>query len=138
MTVTEKVFFDIEIEGEASGRIVIGLFGEQVPKTVMNFVSLADGTAGVGNMGKPMHYKGSVFHRIIPAFMAQGGDFINGNGTGGESIYGRKFEDENFTIKHTKPYLLSMANSGPNTNASQFFITFKSTPWLNGKHTVFG
>ena len=79
-TVTEKVFFDIEIEGEASGRIVIGLFGEQVPKTVKNFVSLADGTAGVGNMGKPMHYKGSVFHRIIPAFMAQGGDFINGNG----------------------------------------------------------
>ena len=137
-TVTEKVFFDIEIDGEKTGRIVFGMFGDTVPKTVKNFSTLADGSAGMGNSGKPLHFKGSGFHRIIPGFMAQGGDFTNGNGTGGESIYGNKFADENFTLKHTKPYLLSMANAGPNTNGSQFFITFAATPWLDGRHTVFG
>ena len=137
-TVTEKVYFDIEIDGEAAGRIVFGMFGDTVPKTVKNFSTLADGSAGIGNSGKPLHFKGSKFHRIIPGFMAQGGDFTAGNGTGGESIYGNKFADENFTLQHSKPFLLSMANAGPNTNGSQFFITFKETPWLNGRHTVFG
>ena len=136
--VTQKVYFDIDVDGEAAGRIIFGLFGDVVPKTAKNFATLADGSAGVGNSGKPLHFKGSSFHRIIPGFMAQGGDFTNGNGTGGESIYGNKFADENFQLQHTKPYLLSMANAGPNTNGSQFFITFKETPWLNGRHTVFG
>ena len=116
----------------------MGMFGNTVPKTAKNFAALAEGSSGIGNSGKPLHYKGSSFHRVIPAFMAQGGDFTAGNGTGGESIYGNKFADENFILKHTRPYLLSMANSGPNTNGSQFFITFKSTPWLDGRHTVFG
>ena len=137
-TVTEKVYFDIEIDGEKTGRIVFGLFGDTVPKPVKNFSTLTDGSAGVGNAGKPLHFKSSKFHRIIPGFMAQGGDFTRGNGTGGESIYGDKFADENFTLHHSKGYLLSMANAGPNTNGSQFFITFKETPWLNGRHTVFG
>mmetsp|Transcript_19884 Transcript_19884/g.26837 ORF Transcript_19884/g.26837 Transcript_19884/m.26837 type:complete len:193 (-) Transcript_19884:103-681(-) len=137
-TVTQKVYFDIEIDGEKTGRIVFGMFGDTVPKTTANFATLCDGSAGVGNAGKPLHFKGSAFHRVIPGFMAQGGDFTAGNGTGGESIYGAKFADENFTLSHTKPYLLSMANAGPNTNGSQFFITFKETPWLNGRHTVFG
>merc|ERR1711971_402404 len=136
--ITEKVYFDITIDDEPAGQIVFGLFGNVVPKTVKNFATLCDGSAGVGNAGKALHFQGSSFHRIIPGFMAQGGDFTNGNGTGGESIYGNKFADENFTLKHTKPYLLSMANAGPNTNGSQFFITFKETPWLDGRHTVFG
>ena len=136
--VTEKVYFDITIDGKHAGRIVFGMFGNTVPKTVKNFSTLATGSAGNGNKGKPLHFKDSKFHRIIPGFMAQGGDFTAGNGTGGESIYGNKFNDENFDLKHTKPYLLSMANSGPNTNGSQFFITFKETPWLNGRHVVFG
>ena len=136
--VTEKVYFDVEIGGEASGRITFGLFGDVVPKTAKNFATLCDGSAGTGNSGKPLHYKGSSFHRIIPGFMAQGGDFTSGDGRGGESIYGNKFADENFDLSHDKPYLLSMANAGPNTNGSQFFITFKETPWLNGRHTVFG
>ena len=136
--VTEKVYFDIEVDGTAAGRVVFGMFGSVVPKTVNNFATLADGSAGIGNSGKALHFKGSAFHRIIPGFMAQGGDFTNGNGTGGESIYGMKFADENFTLHHTKPYLLSMANAGPGTNGSQFFITFKETPWLDGRHTVFG
>ena len=136
--VTQKVYFDIEVNGESAGRIVMGMFGNTVPKTTKNFATLADGSAGKGNSGKDLHFKGSKFHRIIPGFMAQGGDFTNGNGTGGESIYGNKFNDENFDIKHSKPYLLSMANAGPNTNGSQFFITFKETSWLDGRHTVFG
>ena len=136
--VTEKVYFDIKINDVDAGRIVFGMFGGTVPKTVKNFSTLAAGTAGKGNSGKDLHFKGSKFHRVIPGFMAQGGDFTAGNGTGGESIYGSKFNDENFDLKHTKPYLLSMANSGPNTNGSQFFITFKETPWLNGRHVVFG
>ena len=117
-TVTKKVFFDIEIDGQPQGRIIFGLFGDTVPKTAENFRALCTGEKGVGKQGKPLHFKGSLFHRIIPGFMAQGGDFTHGSGIGGESIYGEKFADENFNLKHTKPNLLSMANAGPNTNGS--------------------
>ena len=136
-TIGSKVFFDIDINGEAAGRIEFGLYTE-TPKTSENFRALCTGEKGTGISGKPLHYKGSKFHRVINDFMAQGGDFTKGNGTGGESIYGAKFADENFKIKHTKPYMLSMANAGKNTNGSQFFMTFIPCDWLDGKHTVFG
>eukprot|EP00286_Rhodomonas_abbreviata_P013534 CAMPEP_0181324210 /NCGR_PEP_ID=MMETSP1101-20121128/20228_1 /TAXON_ID=46948 /ORGANISM="Rhodomonas abbreviata, Strain Caron Lab Isolate" /LENGTH=171 /DNA_ID=CAMNT_0023432351 /DNA_START=18 /DNA_END=533 /DNA_ORIENTATION=+ len=136
MATNPVVFLDIAIGGRPAGRIELTLRADVVPRTAENFRVLCTGEKSTP--AKNLWFKGSVFHRVIPNFMLQGGDFTRGNGTGGESIYGSKFPDENFVLKHASPGLLSMANSGPNSNGSQFFLTTVETPWLDGKHVVFG
>ena len=139
MTQNPIVFFDISVDGNYLGRVEMTLRADIVPKTAENFRSLCTSERGISQYsGKYLSYKNTPFHRVIPRFMCQGGDFTHGNGIGGESIYGQKFQDENFILRHDRSGLLSMANSGPNTNGSQFFITTEATPWLDGKHVVFG
>ena len=133
-----QVFFKVKIGNSDPKLVVFELFKDVAPLTAENFRALTTGEKGTSKSGVKLHYQASSFHRIIPGFMIQGGDFTRGDGTGGESIYGAKFDDENFKIKHNKAGLLSMANAGPNTNGSQFFITTVPTPWLDGKHVVFG
>lgn len=133
----KRVFFDTAVNGKPLGRIEFKLFDDVVPKTAANFLALCKGDHQ-GAQGRKLHYKNTEFHRIIPRFMIQGGDLDNMQGMGGESIYGRSFDDENFKFKHDSAGKLSMANSGPNSNGSQFFITTVECPWLDGKHVVFG
>ena len=137
-TVTKKVFFDVSINEQFIGKIVFGLYGNTVPKTVENFRALCTGEYGLGKTGKPLSYNGSKFNRVLPGYVIIGGDIAPDSALGGESIYGESFADENFKIKHSKPYLLSMANAGPDSNNSKFFITLVVTDWLDGKNVVFG
>lgn len=137
-TITSYAYLDIAIQNDFAGRIIIGLYGNEVPLTTENFRALCTGEKGIGSMGEQMSYVGSPLHRIIPSFMIQGGDITTHDGYGGESIYGKTFNDENFNIKFEKTGLVAMANAGPNTQGSQFFITTVETSWLNGLHVVFG
>eukprot|EP00555_Chaetoceros_dichaeta_P010779 CAMPEP_0198264138 /NCGR_PEP_ID=MMETSP1447-20131203/14908_1 /TAXON_ID=420782 /ORGANISM="Chaetoceros dichaeta, Strain CCMP1751" /LENGTH=230 /DNA_ID=CAMNT_0043952989 /DNA_START=66 /DNA_END=758 /DNA_ORIENTATION=- len=138
-TITQKVYLDVEIKGGKKQRIILGLFGGVAPRAVENFRSLCACDSGNGKLsGKPLCFKGTTFHRIIPNFIIQGGDFTHGDGTGGESIYGGKFNDEAMDLKMNHRYLLTMANAGPNSNGSQFFINTIKASWLDGKHVVFG
>ncbi|KAJ6927418.1 peptidyl-prolyl cis-trans isomerase CYP21-1-like [Populus alba x Populus x berolinensis] len=136
--ITHRVHLDVDIDEQRQGRIVIGLYGNVVSKTAENFRALCTGEKGKGASGKPLHYKGTPFHRIISGFMIQGGDIVYGDGKGSDSIYGSIFPDENFKIKHSHAGVVSMVNSGPNSNGSQFFITTIKTSWLDGEHVVFG
>ncbi|KAI3745214.1 hypothetical protein L1987_58322 [Smallanthus sonchifolius] len=136
--ITHRVFLDVDIDKQRLGRIVIGLYGEVVPKTVENLRALCTGELGKGATGKMLHYKGTPFHRIIPGFMIQGGDIAYQDGRGNESIYGGTFRDENFKIKQSHPGMVAMVNSGPDSNGSQFFITTVKAYWLDGEHVVFG
>ena len=138
--ITHRVFFEIELSGKRVGKIVFGLFGKTTPKTVDNFLGLAKCDRGLAKRsGKKLCYKGTTFHRIIPDFFIQGGDFTHGTGVGGESIYGQPFEDENFEVNHNRPHMLSMSNCGErDCNGSQFIITLAKTQWLNDKHVAFG
>ncbi|KAI9396692.1 hypothetical protein POPTR_004G173500v4 [Populus trichocarpa] len=136
--ITHRVYLDVDIDEQRQGRIVIGLYGKVVSKTAENFRALCTGEKGKGASGKPLHYKGTPFHRIISGFMIQGGDIVYGDGRGSDSIYGSIFPDENFKIKHSHAGVVSMVNSGPNSNGSQFFITTIKTSWLDGEHVVFG
>lgn len=136
--ITHRVFLDVDMDNQRLGRIVIGLFGKVVPKTAENFRALCTGEKGTGANGKLLHYKNTPLHRIIPGFMIQGGDIVRGDGKGGESIYGGNFADENFKLKHSHAGVVSMANSGPDSNGSQFFITTVKASWLDGVHVVFG
>ncbi|KAM5550041.1 peptidyl-prolyl cis-trans isomerase CYP21-1 [Rosa sericea] len=136
--ITHRVYLDIDIEEQRLGRIVIGLYGQVVPKTVENFRAFCTGEKGKGVNGKRLHYKGTPFHRIVSGFMIQGGDIIHGDGKGYESIYGGTFADENFKVKHSHAGTVSMVNTGPDSNGSQFFITTIKASWLDGEHVVFG
>ncbi|ESR35869.1 peptidyl-prolyl cis-trans isomerase CYP21-1 [Citrus sinensis] len=136
--ITHRVYLDVDIEEQRLGRIVIGLYGQVVPKTVENFRALCTGEKGTGASGKPLHYKGKPFHRIVSGFVIQGGDIVRGDGKGSDSIYGGTFPDENFKIKHSHAGVVSMVNSGPDSNGSQFFITTVKASWLDGEHVVFG
>lgn len=136
--ITHRVFLDVDMDNQRLGRILIGLFGKVVPKTAENFRALCTGEKGKGINGKPLHYKNTPFHRIIPGFMIQGGDIVHGDGKSGESIYGGTFPDENFKIKHSHAGVVSMVNTGPDSNGSQFFITTVKASWLDGEHVVFG
>ncbi|KAF5830762.1 cyclophilin-type peptidyl-prolyl cis-trans isomerase [Dunaliella salina] len=138
LSITDRVFMEVQVGGQVLGKIAIGLFGNAVPLTTSNFKALCTGEKGTGTLGKPLHFKGSPFHRIIPGFMMQGGDITDGNGTGGESIYGPSYDDENFSVKHEEAGFVACANAGPNTNSSQFYIPFGPAPHLNGRHVVFG
>ncbi|XP_051138282.1 peptidyl-prolyl cis-trans isomerase CYP21-1 [Andrographis paniculata] len=136
--ITHRVFLDVDLDKQRLGRITIGLYGQVVPKTVENFRALCTGEMGKAANGVVLHYKGTPFHRIIPGFMIQGGDIVSGNGKGNQSIYSGTFRDENFKLKHTHAGTVSMVNSGPDSNGSQFFITTVKAYWLDGEHVVFG